>query len=118
MNTSTDTGDPAYHLFVSPEEIPVALTALRLLISDEAHEPEIRTLARAVIDQLEVPPEDVGALTVSLDPPSMKITHTALKLLRDDLQREQNEERRMLAQLLQKLPDEHAIRAIELHPGQ
>jgi hypothetical protein len=108
-------------MFVAVEEIPVAVTALRLLISDEAHEPEIRALARSVIEQLSAPAPadgDTGGsqstVTVTLSPPAMKITHTALKLLLDDLQREQSDERHILAQLLQKLPDEHVIRAIEL----
>jgi hypothetical protein len=42
----------------------------------------------------------------------MKITHTAVKLLLDDLQRGQDDERQVLWRILQKLPDEHAIRAI------
>jgi hypothetical protein len=117
--STTSADDPAYHLFVTAEEIPVAITALRLLISDEAHEPQIRGLAREVIEQLSAPqPADGSALTVSLSPPAMKITHTAVKLLLDDLQREQGQERRALAQILQKLPDEHAIRAIALNPEQ
>jgi hypothetical protein len=115
---STSPDDLVYHLSVVPEETSVAVTALRLLISDEAHEPGIRGLAREVIAQLTSEPrrdgEESGARTVSLSPPAMKITHTAVKLLLDDLQREQGEERRILRQILEKLPDEHAIRAIEL----
>ena len=49
-----------------------------------------------------------------LTAPQMKITHTAVRLLLDDLQREQDDERQVLWQILEKLPDEHAIRAIEL----
>lgn len=117
-DSSTSPGDLVYHLFVSAEENPVAVTALRLLISDEAHEPGIRALAREVIGQLiSEAAEGEAMLTVSLSPPAMKITHTAVKLLLDDLQREQSEERRILRQILDKLPDEHAIRAIELEPG-
>ena len=44
----------------------------------------------------------------------MKITHTAVRLLLNDLGREQDSERQILWQILGKLPDEHAIRAIEL----
>jgi hypothetical protein len=104
--------EPAYHLHVDPDEVPVATQALRLLISDEAHEPEIRGLARAVIAQLA--PEAERSLTISLSAPQMKITHTALHLLLDDLQREQDDERQVLRRILDKLPDEHSIRAIEL----
>jgi hypothetical protein len=116
-NSSETSAEVAYHLFISPEEIPVAVTALRLLISDEAHEPGIRALAREVIERLSrEPPADATLLSVSLSAPAMKITHTALKLLLDDLGREQQEERLILRQILDKLPDEHAIRAIELKP--
>jgi hypothetical protein len=103
---------PAYHLFVDPQEAPVATQALRLLISDEAHEPEIRRLAREVIAQLTPGAQEV--LQVTLSPPQMKITHTALHLLLDDLQREQDDERQLLRRMLDKLPDEHSIRAIQL----
>jgi len=44
----------------------------------------------------------------------MKITHGAVRLLLNDLQREQAEERGILHSVLDKLPDEHAIRAIQL----
>jgi hypothetical protein len=115
---STNAEELVYHLFVNPEEAPVAVTALRLLISDEAHEPRIRQLAREVIERLtSQPQEDEVLLTVSLSPSAMKITHTAVKLLLDDLGREQGEERRILRQILEKLPDEHAIRAIQLDSG-
>jgi hypothetical protein len=115
---SASANELGYHLFLNSEEAPVAATALRLLISDEAHEPGIRELARAVIEQLTTEPLTDGALlTVSLSPSAMKITHTAVKLLLDDLQREQSDERRILRQILDKLPDEHTIRAIKLDPG-
>jgi hypothetical protein len=44
----------------------------------------------------------------------MKITHSAVRLLLNDLQREQADERLVLHSILDKLPDEHAIRAIQL----
>ena len=49
----------AYHLLLDPAEAAIAGQALRLLISDEAHEPEIRTLAREVIEMLERPPSRI-----------------------------------------------------------
>jgi hypothetical protein len=107
-----DTAEPAYHLRLDGEEPALAASALRLLISDEAHEPEIRKIAREVISQLELAPPAGEPLIVSLTPPGMKITHTALKLLLDDLRRGQADEQRMLRAILDKLPDEHAIRAI------
>jgi hypothetical protein len=106
--------EPAYHLFLEPDEIPVTASALRLLISDEAHEPEIRRLAREVLASLQEAPGELGALSVPLSPAQMKITHAAVRLLLNDLQREQASEREILRAILDKLPDEHAIRAIEL----
>ncbi len=106
--------EPPYHLFLDQDEVPVAARALRLLISDEAHEPEIRRLAREVIVGLEQPPNELGTVTVSLAPQQMKITYSAVRLLLNDLQRGQARERETLWQILGKLPDEHTMRAIEL----
>jgi hypothetical protein len=114
MNETANEPEPAYHLFLDREEIPVCASALRLLISGEAHEPQIRRLARAVLANLEAEPDERGKLTVALSPEQMKIAHTALKLLLDDLQRGQAEERKVLRRVLDKLPDEHTIRAIML----
>jgi hypothetical protein len=120
----------AYHLLLEPDEVAVTASALRLLISDEAHQPEIRSLARAVLARLEAQPAGLDAwtpapaqpgslgderiLSVPLSPPEMKITHTAVRLLINDLQREQHDERQLLWQVIEKLPDEHAIRAITI----
>jgi hypothetical protein len=106
--------DPAYHLFLDSAEVPVAASALRLLISDEAHEPEIRRLAREVLASLEAEADERGTLTVTLGAGQMKITHSAVRLLLNDLQREQASEREILWRILDKLPDEHTMRAIEL----
>jgi len=106
--------EPGYHLFLNDGEVPVAASALRLLISDEAHEPQIRGLARDVLTALEPAPDAQGMLTVELTPPQMKITHSAVRLLLNDLQREQAEEREILRAVLEKLPDEHTMRAIAL----
>jgi hypothetical protein len=114
MSDPTQEPEPPYHLFLDPPEVPVAATALRLLISDEAHEPDIRGLARGVLTGLGQPPGDNGTLTLTLTPPQMKITHSAVKLLLNDLQREQADERDVLKSILDKLPDEHTMRAIQL----
>ena len=105
---------PPYHLFLDMDEVPVAASALRLLISDEAHEPQIRALAREVLVALEQPADSEGMLTVTLAPQQMKITHSAVRLLLNDLQRGQAPEREVLRSILEKLPDEHTMRAIEL----
>lgn len=106
--------EPPYHLFLDGAEVPVAAQALRLLLSDEAHEPDIRQLAREVLASLERPADAEGTLTVTLAPAQMKITYSAVRLLLNDLQREQASERTVLHAILDKLPDEHTMRAIEL----
>jgi hypothetical protein len=113
----TDTAaepEPGYHLFLHPDEVPVAAEALRLLISDEAHQPQIRRLAREVLAELQAQPDADGRLTVSLAPEQMKIAHSAVRLLFDDSQREQTSEREILRGILDKLPDEHTMRSIVL----
>ena len=106
--------EAAYHLLLDPEEVPLTASALNLLISDEAHQPDIRKLARDVLAELEGDPDEFGVLSVALTPGQLKITHTAVHLLLDDLQREQADEMQLLHSILSKLPDEHAIRAIQL----
>jgi hypothetical protein len=106
--------EPGYHLSLDAAEVPVAASALRLMISDEAHEPTIRTLAREVLAQLATVPAGTELLTVELTPAQMKITHGAAKLLLNDLQRGQADEREVLWGILGKLPDEHVMRAIRI----
>ncbi len=105
--------EPPFHLLLDGAEIPVVASAVRLLISDEAHEPTIRGIAREVLAELASPSEG-GRLTLTLTPPQMKITHSAVRLLLNDLQREQAEERDVLRGVLEKLPDEHTMRAITI----
>jgi hypothetical protein len=105
---------PAYHLLLEQPEVAAAASALRLFISDEAHQPHIRELAREVFDALDGEPDAEGVLTVSLSAEQLKVTYSAIKLLFNDLQREQAEERETLRAILDKLPDEHSIRAISL----
>jgi hypothetical protein len=114
MSDTANDSDAEYHLFLDPEEVPVTTSALRLLISDEAHEPGIRRLAREVLESLGATPDEHGKLTVGLSPGQMKITHSAVKLLLDDLQRGQAQEREILRHVVAKLPDEHTMRAIAI----
>lgn len=114
MSTTTSEPEDVYHLHVDPAETSAVASALRLLISDEAHERHIRQLAREVIELLEEDPDEQGRLTVPLGAQQMKITHSAIKLLRDDLQRHQAAERETLTRVLDKLPDEHTMRAIKV----
>jgi hypothetical protein len=114
MNDLTSESEPAFHLFLDPDERPVAASALRLLIADEAHQPDIRRLAREVLARIDAAPAVEEALRVPLSAPQMKITYSAVRLLLNDLQREQDAERQILWRIVEKLPDEHAIRAIVL----
>lgn len=112
MESSASEPEPPYHLLLDLDEVPVAASALRLLLSDEAHEPKIRRLAREVLAALEQLPDERGVLTVTLAPEQMKITHSAVRLLLNDLRRDQAEEIELLRAILDKLPDEHVMRAI------
>jgi hypothetical protein len=54
---------------------------------------------------------------LELTPPQLKVTHTALKSLLDDFGHDEGEVHRVIHQVLEKLPDEHSIRAIDLREG-
>jgi hypothetical protein len=112
MGDGAQEPEPVYHLFLDAQEVPVAASALRLLDADEAHEPEIHRLVQEVLTALSQPPDERAVLTVPLAPQQMKITHSAVKLLLNDLQRDQASEREILRAILDKLPDEHTMRAI------
>jgi hypothetical protein len=49
-----------------------------------------------------------------LTPAQLKITHTALRSLLDDFGHEEHDVHRIIHEVLDKLPDEHSIRAISL----
>jgi hypothetical protein len=106
------TQEPPFHMHVNSEEVPELGIALGLFVSDEAHGGELRTLARDVLAQLEASPDPTGRISLTLTPPQMKITHSALRLRLEDTQREQAEERTLLHRLLDRMPDEHTMRAI------
>lgn len=57
---------------------------------------------------------DETAYRLDLTPAQLKITHTALKSLLDDFGHEEHDVHRVVREVLDKLPDEHAIRAIDL----
>jgi hypothetical protein len=114
MNDQASPSEPQFHLPLEQDEVPVARTALNLLISEEAHEPPIRPLAREVLAGLDEPADEHGIVRVTLTPPQMKITHTAVKLLHDDLRYEHADERELLRRILDKLPDEHTMRVIAI----
>lgn len=51
---------------------------------------------------------------LELTPAQLKITHTALRSLLDDFGHDEPDVVRVIHEVLEKLPDEHAIRAIQL----
>ena len=51
---------------------------------------------------------------LELSPAQLKLTHTALRSLLDDFGHDEPEVTRIIHEVLEKLPDEHAIRAIQL----
>jgi hypothetical protein len=57
---------------------------------------------------------DETAYRLELTAAQLKIVHTALKSLFDDLGHEENDVKRVVGSVLDKLPGEHEIRAIDL----
>ena len=58
-------------------------------------------------------PDDI-AYRLELTPAQLKIVHTALKTLLDDLGHEERDVLHVVMSVLDKLPGEHEIRAINL----
>ena len=54
---------------------------------------------------------------LELTPEQLKVTHTALKSLLDDFGHDEKAVGRVIHEVLEKLPDEHSIRAIRLGDG-
>ena len=67
-------------------------------------------------DETERDTADAGPFRYHLEltPPQLKITHTALRSLLDDFGHDEPDVHRVIHEVLAKLPDEHAIRAIRL----
>jgi len=57
---------------------------------------------------------DEPAYRLELTAAQLKVTHTALKSLYDDLGHEERDVQGILLEVLSKLPGEHEIRAIDL----
>jgi hypothetical protein len=51
---------------------------------------------------------------LELSPAQLKITHTALHSLLDDFGHDQSDVHAVIREVLDKLPDEHAMRAVRL----
>jgi hypothetical protein len=68
-----------------------------------------------------MPDEDINligpddeAYRLSLTPAQLKITWTALKSFLDDFGHDEREVHEVVRQVLDKLPDEHSIRSIDI----
>jgi hypothetical protein len=61
--------------------------------------------------------EDVN-YHLELTPQQLKVTHTALKSLLDDFGHDEKLVGQVIHEVLEKLPDEHSIRAIRLEAGE
>jgi hypothetical protein len=57
--------------------------------------------------------EQIG-YTVDFTPAQLKVVHTALKSLLDDFGHDEADVKAVIHEVLDKLPDEHSIRAIDL----
>jgi hypothetical protein len=68
-------------------------------------------------DDLDLIGPDEIAFRLDLTPAQLKITHTALKSLLDDFGHEEQDVHEVIRQVLDKLPEERAIRAIDLKRG-
>ena len=60
-----------------------------------------------------IAPDEI-AYRLELTPAQLKIVHTALKSLFDDLGHEEGDVKQIVSAVLAKLPGEHEIRAIDL----
>lgn len=65
-------------------------------------------------EDFEPVPPGATAYGLDLTAAQLKIVHTALKGLLDDLGHDEHDVREVVASVLNKLPDEHSIRAINL----
>lgn len=65
-------------------------------------------------DERQTPSPGPFRYHLELSPAQLKITHTALRSLLDDFGHEESDVHRVIREVLDKLPDEHAMRAIDL----
>src|SRR3954453_15207117 len=102
---------PTFPLIVHDDERATLRTALEVYRGDFGHE-EHRIVA--LVDDIlaRVPADEHPPL--DLDAAAMKVTHGAPHSLLEDSQREQAQERRHLRDLLDRMPGEPDIRAIDL----
>jgi hypothetical protein len=68
----------------------------------------------AAEEELHLIGPDETAFRLDLTPGQLKIVHTALHSLLDDLGHDERDVQDIVRQVLGKLPDEHSIRAIDI----
>jgi hypothetical protein len=102
---------PTFPLIVHDDERATLRTALDAYRGDFGHREQPIV---AVVDEVlaRVPVDERTPL--DLDAAAMKVTYSALHALLGDTTREQPDERAHLHALLDRLPGEHDIRAIDL----
>jgi hypothetical protein len=66
-------------------------------------------------DELNLIGPDEPAYRLELTAAQLKVTHTALRALFDDLGHDERDVQGVVLEVLAKLPDADAIRAIDLH---
>ena len=67
-------------------------------------------------DDLHLIGADEIAFRLDLTPAQLKITYTALKSLLDDFGHDEPDVHRVIREVLEKLPDEHSLRDIQIGP--
>jgi hypothetical protein len=65
-------------------------------------------------DDIDLIGPDEEAYRLALTPAQLKITWTALKSFLDDFGHDERDVHRVVREVLDKLPDEHAIRSIDI----
>jgi hypothetical protein len=102
---------PTFPLIVHADERRVLRTALEVYRGDFGHDEEAIV---AVVDDVlgRIPAEE--ATPLDLDAAELKVTYSALHGLLADTVRGEGEDRVHLRALLERLPGEHDIRAIDL----
>ena len=69
---------------------------------------------RVIIPGMSLNDAEEVTFGLRLTGPELKVTHTALRALRDDLGRHQADVNHIIQAVLDKLPDEHTMRAIRI----
>jgi hypothetical protein len=77
----------------------------------------VRCSALMADDELHLIGPDEIAYRLDLTPAQLKITYTALKSFLDDFGHDERDVHDIVREVLGKLPDEHAIRSIDITKG-